>query len=106
MTSPLDQKLRVNGPVVVTANRLEDGAVVYLTEDGAWTIEISQAAVVTNEPAVKKLLAVAIADDVGAVGPYVAPVKLAADGAILPGNLREHIRLGGPTILLPSLFGV
>ena len=28
MTSPLQQKLKVTGPVVITANRLGDGAVV------------------------------------------------------------------------------
>ncbi len=106
MTSPLDQKLRVTGPVVVTANRLGDGAVVYLTEDGGWTVEIAQAEVVTSESEAKRLLATAIADDVGAVGPYVAPVKLGAGGAVLPGNLREDIRISGPTILLPQPFGV
>lgn len=106
MTSPLDQKLRVNGPVVVTANRLGDGAVVYLTEAGGWTEQIARAAVVDTEPAARKLLATAVADDVGAVGAYVAPVKLDAGGAVLPGNLREHIRLRGPTILLPTPFGV
>lgn len=105
MTSPLDQKLRVTGPVVVTANRLGDGAVVYLTEDGGWTVEIAQASVVSTEPEARRLLAIGIADDVGAVGAYVAPVKLAA-GAVLPGNLREHIRVSGPTILLPQPFGV
>ena len=34
MTSPLQQKLRITGPVVVTANRLGDGAVVYRTGGG------------------------------------------------------------------------
>ena len=29
MTAPSQQKLKVHGPVVVTANRLSDGAVVY-----------------------------------------------------------------------------
>lgn len=106
MTSPLDQKLRVSGPVVVTANRLGDGAVVYLTEDGGWTVEIAQAVVVTTEPEARRLLTIAVADDVGAVGAYVAPVKVGADGAVLPGNLREHIRVSGPTILLPQPFGV
>jgi hypothetical protein len=101
MTSPLDQKLRVTGPVVITANRLRDGAVVYLTKDAAWSVEMSRAAVVDREPAARALLAKAVADDVGAVGAYVAPVTRAADGAVLPGNLRERIRLRGPTIVLP-----
>ena len=29
MTAPSQQKLKVHGPVVVTGNRLSDGAVVY-----------------------------------------------------------------------------
>ena len=29
MTSPLEQKIKITGPVVVTANRVGDGAVVY-----------------------------------------------------------------------------
>jgi hypothetical protein len=41
-----------------------------------------------------------VADDLGAVGPYIAPVEL-ADGAVKPGNLREQIRLSGVTIGLP-----
>jgi hypothetical protein len=41
-----------------------------------------------------------------AVDPYIAPVKLTRDGEVLPGNLRERIRLGGPTIDLPVTFGI
>jgi uncharacterized protein DUF2849 len=102
MTSPHEQKLRIKGPVVVTANRLTDGAVVYRTADAAWTTDLAAAAVVTSAPAAQDLLKSAVADDVGAVGPYVAPVELTADQRVLPGNLREHIRLGGPTIELPG----
>ena len=45
-------------------------------------------------------------DDVRAIGPYVAPVKLSPGGEVRPGNLRELIRLGGPTIELPETFGI
>ena len=35
MTSPLEQKkIKIAGPVVVTANRTGDGAVVYRAADG------------------------------------------------------------------------
>ncbi len=106
MTSPLQQKLKIAGPSVVTANRLGDGAVIHRTADGGWTTELARAAVVTASSDATKLLAEAVADDIGAVGAYVAPVKLACDGRILPGNLREHIRVGGPTIELPVTFGI
>jgi Protein of unknown function (DUF2849) len=100
MTSPHEQKLKIKGPVVVTANRLTDGAVIYRTARGGWTTELTEAAVVTTAPAAQDLLRAAVADDVGAVGSYVAPVDLTG-GNINPGNLRERIRRTGPTIELP-----
>ena len=106
MTSPLQQKLKIAGPVVVTANRLGDGAVIYRTGDGHWTTHLSEAAVVTTAPAASALLAAANKEDVAAVGPYVAPVHLDPDGAVSPANLREIIRQGGPTIDLPASFGI
>ena len=48
MTSPLQQKLKITGPVVVTANRLGDGAVIYRSPDGVWTTDLATAAVVTS----------------------------------------------------------
>ena len=48
MTSPLEQKLKITGPVVVTANRLGDGAVIYRTHDGGWSTRLGEAAVVTT----------------------------------------------------------
>jgi Protein of unknown function (DUF2849) len=101
MTSPLDKKLKITGPVLVTANRLKDGAVIYRTAEGRWTTQFGAAAVVTSAPVATAMLNEAIADDVGAVGAYVAPVKIGADGRMRPGNLREEIRLAGPTIELP-----
>jgi hypothetical protein len=102
MTSPLDKKLKITGPVLITANRLADGAVIYRTADGGWTTQFSGAVVATTAPAATALLNAAIADDVGAVNAYVAPVKLDPEGRTRPGNLRERIRLAGPTIELPQ----
>ncbi len=106
MTSPLDQKIRVTGPVVVTANRVGDGAVVYRRADGGWTTALDGAAIATSAAAAHALMQAATADDLRAVGPYVAPVKLSPSGQVRPGNLRELIRLGGPTIDLPVTFGI
>ena len=98
MTSPLQQKLKITGPVVVTANRLTDGAVVYWRADGGWTTQLPGAAVATSAAAARELLAAASVDQTSAVGAYVAPVKVAADGQVQPGNLREAIRSTGPTV--------
>jgi hypothetical protein len=94
MTSPLEQKkIKITGPVVITANRVGDGAVVYRRADG-------------GSYGARELIDAANADDLRAVGPYVAPVKLSDSGQVRPGNLRELIRLSGPTIDLPVTFGI
>ena len=98
MTSPLQQKLKITGPVVVTANRLADGAVVYWRADGGWSRRLDGAAVVTSAAGARELLATASVDQTSTVGAYVAPVKVAADGELQPGNLREAIRSAGPTV--------
>lgn len=104
MTAPQEQKLKIKGPVVVTGNRLGDGAVVYRSADRRWTTSLHEAAVVTEAEPASALLKDANADDIGAVGAYVAPV-IVQQGDIQPGNLRERIRLSGPTFTLPGSFG-
>ena len=79
-------------PSVVTANRTWDGAVVYRTARQGWSADLSDAAIVRTADEARALLAEAVADDVGAVGPYIAPVEVDDDGKIVPGNLREQIR--------------
>lgn len=102
MTSPLQQKPRVKGPVVVTANRLADGAVVYRTAGEGWTEHLDEAAVTTDAEVATQLLAAAKADHLRAVDVYVAAVEIAADGRINPANLRERIRQAGPTVSPPG----
>jgi hypothetical protein len=104
MTSPLQQKIKIAGPVVVTANRLGDGAVVYWTRHGNWSTILDDAAVLTTPRETTELLAAA-AGDTAAVGTYAAPVRFAADGRPQPGNLRERIRQGGPTVAAAIAVG-
>jgi Protein of unknown function (DUF2849) len=101
MTSPLQQKIKITGPSIVTANRTWDGVVIYRTASQGWSTELSDAAIVRAADEARALLAEAIADDVGAVGAYIAPVEIKEPGHIKPGNLREHIRARGVTIDLP-----
>ena len=102
MTSPLQRKLKIAGPTVVTANRLADGAVVWLSPAGGWTDRIGEAAVGSTGDEVLRLLDIAHGDENTAVGAYPAPVRLGADGRIEPANLRERIRVSGPTVALPT----
>ena len=99
MTSPLEQKkIRITGPSMVTANRTWDGIVIYRTPSHGWSAELSDAAIVRTSDEARALLAESIADDVGAIGAYIAPVEVEDGGAIKGGNLREHIRSEGLTI--------
>ncbi|HLX15598.1 MAG TPA: DUF2849 domain-containing protein [Bradyrhizobium sp.] len=100
MTSPLEQKIRITGPSIVTANRTFDGVVIYRTASKGWSTSLAEAAIVRTADEARALLAESIADDVGAVGPYIAPVEVKDGGRIKPGNLREHIRQKGVTIAL------
>ena len=101
MTSPLQQKIKITGPSMVTANRTWDGAVIYRTAAQGWSTDLSDAAIVRTADEARALLAESTADDLGAIGPYIAPVQVEDTGKIGPGNLREQIRSEGLTIELP-----
>ena len=99
MTSPLEQKkIKITKPSMVTANRTWDGAVIYRTAAKGWSTELSDAAIVRTADEARVLLAESVADDVGAIGAYIAPVEVKDSGKIEPGNLREQIRSEGLTI--------
>jgi hypothetical protein len=99
MTSPLEQKkIKLTGPSMVTANRTWDGVVIYRTAAKGWSTELSDAAIVRTSDEARALLAESVADDVGAIGAYIAPVEVKDGGKIGPGNLREQIRSEGLTI--------
>ena len=99
MTSPLEQKkIKLAGPSMVTANRTWDGVVIYRTTQQGWSAKLSDAAIVRTSDEARALLAESVADDVGAIGAYIAPVEVKDGGKVEPGNLREHIRSEGLTI--------
>lgn len=97
MTSPLQQKIKIAGPSVVTANRTRDGAVIYRTASQGWSVDLSDAAIVRTVDDARALLNESVADDVSAIGAYIAPVDFTEEG-VVPGNLREKIRNQGVTI--------
>src|SRR5688572_2042092 len=81
-------------PVVVTANDLRSGAVVYRRKEGAWTSHIGSAEIAGTAEAAEALLSSAKADhDACRV---VEPVLIEIDGGG-PASLRERIRSLGPT---------
>ncbi|MGH6777450.1 MAG: DUF2849 domain-containing protein [Bradyrhizobium sp.] len=101
MTSPLEQKIKITGPSVITANRTWDGVVIYRTAARNWSTDLAEAAIVRAANEARTLLAESVTDDIGAIGAYIAPVEIDDSGTIAPGNLREQIRATGVTIGLP-----
>ncbi|MBO6633706.1 DUF2849 domain-containing protein [Parvibaculum sp.] len=85
----------------LTANRLSDGIVVYLTADDRWSESLQEAEVAEGKEAAEALLARAepsVADNT-VVEPYLFEVAKEADG-IRAASVRETIRQAGPTVRL------
>lgn len=83
----------------VTANRLREGDVVYLTESGLWTAWLNQAATSNDSSAQDEMLKRAEADVAARkiVAPYLVEVT-EVDGILQPLSTRETIRAAGPTV--------
>jgi hypothetical protein len=89
------------GAQSVTANRLRDGAVVFLRDDGSWSLRVDDSAIAGDADAAAVLLAAAnqaVADRL-VVGPYLIEVE-PADGRVVPLVYRERIRAYGPSVPL------
>ena len=89
----------LEGAKLVTANRLRDGAVVFLTERGDWSLAVDDGAVARDDARAKDLLEIgaqAAAAQI-VVAPYLIEVN-AEGGKIVPLTYRERIRAFGPSI--------
>lgn len=84
---------------VITANRLHDGAVVYLDPAGGWSESVADARVAPDKTQAAALLAEAERPEhaTRVVGPYLMDVVV-DDGRPRPASLREVIRAQGPTV--------
>ncbi len=87
---------------MVTANRLHDGAVVYLAADNDWTRNV-ESGFVSDSDGTEKLMQVAeqAVQHQIIVAPYLIEVEVVAN-SIRPVRFREQIRAKGPTIFAPA----
>ncbi|XSG80884.1 MAG: DUF2849 domain-containing protein [Methyloligella sp. ZOD6] len=91
----------------MTANRLEDGIVVYLAPDGSWTEELEKARIAETEDEVNAMeeqaeKAVAAREVVGA---YTIAVEI-EDGEPVATSVRERIRAAHRTTLTKDWYDV
>jgi hypothetical protein len=80
---------------ILTANRLTDGAVVYLTASGDWSHDLSHALRLTDADAPAALAAAELLPRV-LVGPYL--IDADERGPAGRERLKETIRAAGPTV--------
>lgn len=84
---------------IFTSNRVNDGIVVFLAEDGRWTESLEKSHVIRNGDALAqaKVKAEEAALAALVVDPY--PVDVTEDnGEIRPVRFRERIRAYGPPV--------
>jgi hypothetical protein len=84
---------------MITANRLSDGAVVFLAAGGRWTEQFEKGRLSGNETEAAALQQIAEAAVTCAevVAPYLIDVG-EVDGRLQPTRYRERIRVEGPSI--------
>ncbi|MDA0338392.1 MAG: DUF2849 domain-containing protein [Proteobacteria bacterium] len=80
---------------VVTANRLRDGAIVYLNDESGWVESISQATV-ASEDEIDNLIKRAEKDVAANLIVEAYPIEIT--GAHEPLSARERIRAAGPSV--------
>ncbi|WP_310488237.1 DUF2849 domain-containing protein [Chamaesiphon sp. VAR_69_metabat_338] len=86
---------------VMTANRLRDGEVVFLTRAGEWALAIDNAVLAQEPQAVAALEARAKTDEKAnaVTGAYLFDAER-IEGMIRASHIRERIRAQGPTVRL------
>jgi acetyl-CoA carboxylase carboxyltransferase component len=94
-------------PNVVTANRLTDGIVVYLTPEGGWVEDITRAARAETEEETQALEEKGKQDEKAriVVAVYAMPIKV-VDGEVDPISVREKIRASHRTTLTKDWYDV
>ncbi len=83
----------------MTANRLRDGEVVFLTRAGTWSKKIDESALALEKAAAAGLVAQgakAVAET-HITGPYLFDAER-KDGHVRALHIRERIRTLGPTV--------
>jgi hypothetical protein len=84
---------------MIIANRLVDGAVVFLAPGEGWTTAIADGVLIDDETEAQRLLGAAKQLEARSpvIDPQVIQVKV-QDGVVRPIEIRELIRAFGPTV--------
>ena len=81
---------------VITANLTDDGAPVYLRDDGTWSPRLSEALATADEARRHALLSTVAGQERVVCDPYAFKVNVEG-GRAVASTARERIRSQGPT---------
>ena len=96
---------KVHAPVVISANCLMTGAVLYWGSDGRWRKDLAGAQLYDDLDAAAVAVA-AVTDPAAVIGVDLVPVRVRNE-VVAPRHYREAIRANGPgASVLPSERGV
>ena len=86
-------------PQMIIANRLRDGAIVFLASSQGWEPAIAAGALIDNDADATRLMGVAKQHEVECqvIDPQLIEVEI-KDGKPRPTAIREAIRAFGPTV--------
>jgi hypothetical protein len=85
-------------PQVLTANRLNDGEVVYLAADGAWVERIAGAQVLSTKAEGEAALAIGVEAERNQLVVHAYLFDVTPADTSKPVKMREIIRAAGPTV--------
>jgi hypothetical protein len=89
----------VMAPQIITANRVDNGRVVYLSGDGEWSESVNDSRLIDTEEDLERLTAAADQSVKAQVVIDAYAIDAAEqDGRIEPTRYRERIRAFGPSI--------
>jgi hypothetical protein len=85
----------------ITANRLSDGLVIFLTENRNWSLAVADAELFSDGPELEAALAFGKQQqdvDRYLVDAYAIDIEIVDDKPV-PSRIRERIRAEGPTVV-------
>ena len=91
---------------ILTANRTADGAPMYCSAEGRWSLELKHAQLFSTQESSEAALVNARLQEALICDPYLLTVRL-IEGALKLPSQREVIRAGGDQILMERLgYGI
>jgi hypothetical protein len=89
---------KIKGPQLIIANRLDDGRVVFMTENGNWTADVARAAVADTPEGVEALEAQASTSEKSnlVVDPQAVPAE--TGDAAFPAHMKQAMQAKGPSV--------